>query len=141
MLRFFDLDNHSFSFAFRDFSQDNPCKVCTVWTTFRWSEASVTRGKADSLAYARVERLLGILPRPLPSEMKDLLLTTIRLFLQCQNLALTGPILRVQSRLDLCSDCFSSWSKNTFNFTTGNGTGNSSYHVRRHLTIAQVPQG
>ena len=43
-----DWDNLSLCFACRDCSQNNPCEVCSVWTTFLWSKASAAKGKADS---------------------------------------------------------------------------------------------
>ena len=43
-----DWDNHSLCFACRVCSQNNPCEVCSVWTTFLWSKASAAKAKADS---------------------------------------------------------------------------------------------
>ena len=43
-----DWDNHSLCFACRVCSQNNPCEVCSVWTTFLWFKASAAKAKADS---------------------------------------------------------------------------------------------
>ena len=43
-----DWDNHSLCFACRVCSQNNPCEVCSVWTTFFWNKASAAKAKADS---------------------------------------------------------------------------------------------
>lgn len=38
-------DSHSLCFSCRDCSQDNPCYVCSGWSTLQWSQASVAIAK------------------------------------------------------------------------------------------------
>ena len=43
-----DWDSHSLCFSCRDYSQDNPCEVCSAWFTLLWSKASAAIAKSES---------------------------------------------------------------------------------------------